>query len=133
MPPEGRAGTVAAEWLRYARSDLAIAKGPRSPAVLWDSLCFQAQQAAEKAVKAVLVWHRIEFPRTHNIGELLTLLEQAGHPVPDVLRGADRLTDFATVARYPGNPEPADQEDHEDAIRLAEAAVQWAQSVIGRG
>lgn len=50
MPPE-----VAARWLAYADSDLAVARGADRPGVLTETLCFHAQQAAEKAIKAVLV------------------------------------------------------------------------------
>ena len=43
------------EWLRRARSSLALASTtPASPEVLYEELCFEAQQAAEKAVKSVL-------------------------------------------------------------------------------
>ncbi|MGD0091486.1 MAG: HEPN domain-containing protein [Planctomycetota bacterium] len=43
------------EWLRYARSDLAVARKPCQPEILLETLCFHAQQAAEKSLKAVLV------------------------------------------------------------------------------
>lgn len=59
------------DWLRHARSDLAIAAGPRSEDVLTETLCFHAQQAAEKAIKAVLVSRQFPFPRTHSIERLL--------------------------------------------------------------
>lgn len=36
-------------------------------------VAFHAQQAAEKYLKAFLVWHQIEFPKTHDIGKLITL------------------------------------------------------------
>jgi HEPN domain-containing protein len=37
---------------------------------------FHAQQAAEKAIKAVLLEHKIRFPRTHDLGELIVLIQQ---------------------------------------------------------
>jgi len=46
---------VVASWLAYAESDLAVAGGVDRPGVLTETLCFHAQQAAEKAIKAVLV------------------------------------------------------------------------------
>jgi HEPN domain-containing protein len=48
------------EWLNRARSNLALAKSGTVGALLED-LCFEAQQAAEKAVKAVFV-HRGALP-----------------------------------------------------------------------
>jgi HEPN domain-containing protein len=43
------------DWLVYARSDLELARRGKSPAILLETLCFHAQQAAEKALKAVLI------------------------------------------------------------------------------
>jgi HEPN domain-containing protein len=48
------------EWLNRARSNLAIARNRVSQAYLED-LCFEAQQAAEKAIKAVADWAEDQF------------------------------------------------------------------------
>lgn len=57
-------------WLKRARSNLARAKADRHlPEVLYEDLCFDARQAAEKAIKAVLVYKKIPFPKTHDISE----------------------------------------------------------------
>ncbi len=42
----------AADWLRRARSDLALASAPRPDGVLLEDLAFHGQQAAEKAIRA---------------------------------------------------------------------------------
>jgi len=55
MQPERPAPGSAADWLRRARGNLARAKQPRPEDVAWEDLCFDAQQAAEKAIKAVYV------------------------------------------------------------------------------
>ncbi len=55
MPPEGRLPGSPADWLRHAHSDLELARVGRATKVLLEGLCFHAQQAAEKALKAVLV------------------------------------------------------------------------------
>lgn len=60
MPRRRRDPTDPAEWLRRAHSNLARARADRnSPEILYEDLCFDAQQAAEKAIKAVLV-HRLD-------------------------------------------------------------------------
>ena len=43
----------AVDWLRYAESDLEIARITQSSLILLEGLCFHAQQAAEKALKVV--------------------------------------------------------------------------------
>src|SRR5438552_12848795 len=65
------------EWLNRARSNLLHAKS-QSPGVYFEDLCFDAQQAAEKALKAVLVQREIGFPYVHDLATLLTLIDQAG-------------------------------------------------------
>lgn len=50
------AGSVE-DWLRYARSDLAVAAGPLPDGVLPGVRGYHAQQAAEKALKAIQI-HR---------------------------------------------------------------------------
>jgi HEPN domain-containing protein len=96
-------------------------------------MCFDAQQAAEKAVKAVLVLHEIEFPRTHELGELLALAHQAGEPIPDDLWEASGLSRYATHARYPGGEHRATENDYMDAVAMAEKVVRWAEGVVHGG
>lgn len=73
------------EWLNRARSNLALAKN-RIPDAYLEDLCFEAQQAAEKAIKAVLIASGIEFPYVHDLARLLSLLEESGIAVPNVVR-----------------------------------------------
>ena len=55
----------AGDWLRYARSDLELARIDKPEGVLLESLCFHTQQAAEKALKAALIFLEIDYPKTH--------------------------------------------------------------------
>jgi HEPN domain-containing protein len=66
----------AREWIRRARSDWALARA-KPKGVYLEDLCFHAQQAAEKAIKALLIRHRIQFPYIHDLAKLLSLLEKA--------------------------------------------------------
>jgi HEPN domain-containing protein len=97
---------------------------------LYEDLCFDAQQAAEKALKAVLVQCQVAFPKTHAIADLLTLLQQAGTPAPPDVEVASILTGYAVDARYPGLSEPVTAEDYREAVEIADRVVQWAASMI---
>ena len=133
MPPEDSTIGTPEEWLRRAKSNLARAKQPKPPEAIWEDLCFDAQQAAEKALKAVLVLRAIDFPKTHNIRTLLTLLDPSGsESSPDILM-AIRLTPYATVARYPGEAEPVTEDEYPEAVALAERVVRWAEQIISAG
>ena len=61
---------------------------------------FHCQQAAEKLLKAILSYHGIAFSRTHDLQELMELLETAGHRLPEEAATADELTPFAVQFRY---------------------------------
>ncbi len=129
MPCENNLPGSPANWLRYAYSDLELAHVERLPKVLLESLCFHAQQAAEKALKAVLITHAIPFSKTHSIRMLLDLLPP-DLTLPVEIQDAASLTDYAVFSRYPGDLEPVDEEEYQEALRLAEAVVSWAEKII---
>jgi len=68
MNPKGK-GTVPGsppEWLSHAKSDLRLAQiASRDKFVRNEQACFHAQQAGEKAIKAVLLSRKIDFPLIH--------------------------------------------------------------------
>jgi HEPN domain-containing protein len=82
---------VPRKWLSRARSNLLLAGNGRQPGVFLEDLCFEAQQAAEKALKAVCVFYKVEFPKTHSLITLAGLLEQAGVQLPPEVRNASLL------------------------------------------
>lgn len=135
MPPERTDPRDPRAWLRRARSNLARARAGRQTAeVLYEDLCFDSQQAAEKAIKAVLVARRVEFPKVHAIERLLGLVVAAGVSVPSDVREAADLTDYAALARYPsGLEEEATEDEYRRALELAERVVRWAEVVVGSG
>ena len=129
MRLEAHESGSAVDCIRYAESDLEIARITQSSRILLEGLCFHAQQAAEKALKAVLIAHAIPFPRTHNLASLLDLLPQ-DLLLPSEVEAAAILTDYAVLTRYPGNLEPVTEEEYHEAVRLAEIVVHWARMLI---
>ena len=125
-PPERFPPDDPREWLNRARSNLAMAKN-RVAGVYLEDLCFEAQQAAEKAIKAMMIMRGIEFPYVHDLGLLLSLLEQAGDVIPEAIGRAGELTDYATTTRYPATVEPVTERDHADAVEIAETVIRWAE------
>ena len=117
------------EWLNRARSNLVRARTRIEGAYLED-LCFDAQQAAEKAIKAVRIKRGIAFPYIHDIARLLRMLEADGLAIPEKIeRGAD-LTPYATVLRYSGIEQPVSADAHAEAADLAEAVVRRAEEIL---
>ncbi len=126
MPPEALAGSPS-QWLRHAFSALELARVTPPSGALLESLCFHAQQDAEKALKAVRVASDIPPPRTHNLRTLLDLIPL---PIPDEVEDAAALTDYAVMSRYPGELEPVTDAEYHQAVSLAQAVLSWAKSEI---
>ncbi|MFQ5705484.1 MAG: HEPN domain-containing protein [Gemmatimonadales bacterium] len=103
-PPEEVKREFVRQWLRKGLADLTAARHLLSGgAELSYGAAFHAQQAAEKLLKAVLVWHQVEFPKTHDIGRLVELVYSADPPLADRTREAAALTPYGVEARYPGD------------------------------
>ncbi len=120
----------AADWLRRARSDLSLAAIPLPQGVLYNELCFHAQQAAEKAIKAVLVHCGIEFRKAHDIDYLMTLLPP-GVALPPEIEDLVSLTSYAVMLRYPGDYEDVTEEAYREAVHAARVVVAWAERIVG--
>jgi HEPN domain-containing protein len=116
-------------WLDRARSALRLAKAQVYPPALYEDLCFQAQQASEKALKGVLIYYQEEPEFTHNIEKILGALSKYTK-IPDDIRKAIKLTDYATFTRYPGTYDDLTKEDYEESIVLATACLNWAEQKI---
>ena len=117
------------DWLSHARSDLALAQISPPEDVMLERLCFHAQQAAEKALKALLISYNLDYPRTHNIGTLLDLLPEI-LTIPGEVEQAAGLTDYAVMTRYPGDVEPVSMEEYEQAVHLAHTVLEWVQQQL---
>jgi HEPN domain-containing protein len=130
MPPDALLLGTPHEWLNRARSNLAIARQPKTDEIYWEDLCFETQQAAEKALKAVLLSRKIKFRFVHDLAELLTTMEQNGVTLTDSVKDAAILTDYSVEARYPGPFEPITEEEFLESLRIAEHVVAWAEQQI---
>ncbi len=112
------------DWLQHAQSDLNLARlASRDKEILPEQVCFHAQQAAEKALKAVLLFKKIEFPPIHDIDELLELAVRNRLTVPSDVNEAGALTLYAVETRYPGQLESLTPSDVDEALRIAESVL----------
>jgi HEPN domain-containing protein len=103
MKKSDHSAAVAAEWIVKAENDLlngthTLTLGARCPT---DTVCFHAQQCAEKYLKALLTLRGTDFPKTHDLEALAARIRNGDRPV---LLADDlaRLTRYATITRYPG-------------------------------
>lgn len=99
--------------------------------MLYEHLCFHAQQAAEKALKAVLLARGVTFPRTHDLAFLVDQLPQA-ISIPPELIDLPTLSKYAVQNRYPGDTIPVTVKHRAHAVRLAGQTVSWAKRLVAK-
>jgi HEPN domain-containing protein len=91
---------LAGNWLEQARRDLDTARylydGAR-----YDAACFAAQQAAEKALKAALIWLAGDRPRTHQLGVLIAEVAAHRADAVEALGDLAGLDPYYVTTRYP--------------------------------
>jgi HEPN domain-containing protein len=119
-------------WMRRAKSSLAIAKTRSDDDIVFEDLCFQAQQAVEKALKGLLIYFNIEPEKTHNLVSLIKELSQC-IDIPEEINETAILSDYAVQTRYPGNYSPVEKEEYHTAILTAEKCVKWIDKKIKEG
>jgi HEPN domain-containing protein len=117
-------------WLRQAERDLRKAFNDLRTED-WDSAAFWSQQAAEKALKALLLNSGIPH-RGHELLELADVIRRELEIETSAIdRDLRELTIHYTVARYPNaaNAVPYelyDEEKAKDLVERARRVVEWA-------
>ena len=111
------------KWIEFAEMDLKVSKLTYQNGIYTYS-AYHAQQAAEKYLKAYLI-EKEEFNpkkhRTHDIRELIKACANIDDSFTHLLEaGADKLTIYATSARYPEYEFQVTRKMAKEAIQLAE-------------
>ncbi|QWR76787.1 HEPN domain-containing protein [Candidatus Magnetomonas plexicatena] len=113
---------IAKSWFLKAENDIINAEHTMTMSnPPCDTVCFHAEQCAEKYLKGFLTYHQIEFPKTHSIETLVRLCKQAA-PAIEIELGdiVEILTSYGVAVRYPdGVYYDIPKEDAIEAIELA--------------
>ena len=117
------------EWLARSKSSLAISKNRSDEEIYYEDLCFQAQQAVEKAIKGFLIFYNTEPEKTHNLVVLIKSLSKY-IDIPDEIIESAILSDYAIQTRYPGDYTPIQEDEYNNAIKIAEDCVNWIEKKI---
>lgn len=123
--PEHR--EVARLLLEKANEDLSAAKALIAEEQADHVIGFHFQQAAEKAMKAVLAENAIEIPRTHDLDFLVEQLRNLELDIPPAIASCDWLTPWGVLFRYDADPDPLDQTK---GLDTATAAVDLAEKLV---
>jgi HEPN domain-containing protein len=111
--------TYLRNWLLKASNDVTIAQHElQHEAAVTDAVCFHCQQAVEKFLKAFLIFHDIEFGRTHNV---YALLRQCCERDPEFC-GLDLkdLNFFGVTVRYPDDFYMPSVEESQEYVIIAQ-------------
>jgi HEPN domain-containing protein len=115
-------------WMRQATSDLAVARLTAAEG-FHAQACYHAGQAAEKALKGLLVGCGVAPPYSHSLDRLLDALAEQGLDISSVHSlPLKALTRMNSETRYPQDEEaPADRFDAHDS----DQALSMASRVVG--
>ena len=125
-------------WLKTAEEDLADAEDALARG-RWFRVAFFAQQAVEKALKALFfIVRREEPPRTRSIPDLYFKLKEAGFRLPeDLEQQIYVLSKYYTVTRYPdaANGLPSEsvyKVEAERALEIARRVISYVREYVKR-
>lgn len=90
---------------------------------------FHAQQCAEKYIKALLAFRKVQFPRIHDLAALNTLCQANGIFLPIKEEYLELLTAYAVEVRYPG-AQPT-LEDAKESFEIAKTIRKFARTFLG--
>ena len=119
-------------WLSFAKSDLDAAyvlleKGDFFPR----QICFMAQQAGEKALKAILVYPEINFPKTHDLDRIREIIPE-GWAVKEKFPNLYDLSVWSVESRYPGHSPDVTEYEARVTLQLAEALFEGVSNELNK-
>jgi HEPN domain-containing protein/predicted nucleotidyltransferase len=108
-------------WLSKAANDmLNIENNLSAESVPWDTVCFRAQQAAEKTLKAFLSYHAKPITRTHDLVALLAQVVEIHPPLKRLRTACQRLNYYAITSRYPDDLFEPEEEEGKEMITISQ-------------
>jgi HEPN domain-containing protein len=120
-----------AEWLEHAESDLLLASlAAAHEQVKPELACFHAEQAAEKAIKALLIFNKLHFPLSHDLDVLIGVVRDNGVKVPGAVSQVGDLTPYAVETRYPFVGKKLSAAKVKAALSLARKVLDWVRKAI---
>ncbi len=110
-------------------SHVAVTLAGDAGAPVW-SVGFHAQQAVEKAIKAVLAHRAIQYPFTHDLLLLVELLAANGINAPPNPDDLVTLTPFAAAWRYDDPLQESARIDYDWVLQRVADTLAWAEAVM---
>ena len=126
-PHELRARAL--RWLSWAVEDLDLAQATlEARGVVPRGACAWAQQAAEKALKALLVERDVDPPKSHDLARLARMMPEFDPGASE--SSLDDLSRWSVEGRYPADLAEATPRDADLAVAAAREVVAAAMAVL---
>jgi len=129
--------TAAKIWFRKAKDHLAFARAGWKESKIVSDTCVLCQQAAEKALKALLELENVNVEKTpplktHRLADIIEECKKYYPGVEDFRNDCDRLTVYY-FDRYPADvPLNLTEEDAKFAIEVAEKILLFVEDIISK-
>lgn len=110
------------EWFKKANNDLRNAEillNCSDNEIPYDTLCFHCQQASEKYIKGYLICKGMDFPKTHNLADLVGICNQTDISFSKYITEMEKLTPYAVEIRYPDDFYMPSEEEAREAYKIA--------------
>jgi len=95
-----------------------MARGDKAP---FAAVGFHSQQCVEKYLKALLVLHSVDFPKTHDLQALVGMVPPSSG-LNLSLADMNLLSSYSIEGRYPGDWDPPTRKEAEEALETARKA-----------
>ncbi len=122
---------VLPQWIERSEEDFHLAQIAlrQRKFAAYNSVCFHAQQCAEKYLKAFLVRHKIAFRKTHDLRDLRRQCAEVDRTFDLLTDSLLLLNQFAIDSRYPGLP--LMKEDAQETVKAMKQVRQFVRARLG--
>lgn len=109
------------DWFRIGEEELCFERaGFEDSDAFYSQICFFMPAGAEKYLKGFLVFHKIKFPKIHDLTELVKLCAKIDKNFSKILDDASTLGQYYLIARYPIEYKEAGKKEAKEALMMAE-------------
>lgn len=117
---------LAQEWFKIGEEEFKFGKSALEEfQAFYPQVCFQFQQAVEKYLKGFLVFQKKDFPKIHDLVELIKLCAKLDKDFLKFLEKTSILTQYYLISRYPIEYRPAGKKEAREAFEIAKEIINF--------
>ena len=119
------------EWIKKAQEDFGFASSVLPDTTFYAQVCFHFQQAAEKYLKAFIVFHNLKFSKIHDLTQLLLICSEKDPTISSFYEDCNFLTDYYIDTRYPVHwPSMVSKEEALDAQESSKRIKEFVEKAL---